>query len=107
MIVDYAVMSTMTTELYLDFWLPVSKLWKSVWVLLLFYYILEMEQITEYGIVIKMSAKRKPPLATCWARYWWAGQQKDKVTIISDIDIIFSKWYWLKRYDLTIQNISI
>ena len=101
MIVDYAVMSSDDNELYLDFWLPVSKLWKErIGVTPVLLYFGNGNPSTEYGIVIKMSAKENLPLATCWARYWWAGQQKDKVTIISDIDMLpFSKWYLVEQVE--------
>mgnify|MGYP003471627216 FL=1 len=95
MIVDYAVMASDDNELYLDFWLPVSKLWKErIGVTPVLLYFGEGNPSEEYGIVVKMKSNKNLPLATCWARYWWAGQQEDKVTIISDIDMLpFSSWY--------------
>jgi hypothetical protein len=96
MIVDYAVMASDDNELYLDFWLPVSKLWKErIGITPVLLYFGDGSPSEEYGIVIKMDKNvSNLPLATCWARYWWVGQQGDKVSIITDIDMLpFSKWY--------------
>lgn len=99
--IDYAVMSSDDNELYLDFWLPVSKLWKErIGITPVLLYFGDGSPSEEYGIVIKMNKNvTNLPLATCWARYWWAGQQKDAITIITDIDMLpFSTWYF--KYQL-------
>jgi hypothetical protein len=97
MTVDYAVMASDDNELYLDFWLPVSKLWKErIGITPVLLYFGDGSPSEEYGIVIKMDKNvSNLPLATCWARYWWVGQQGDKISIITDIDMLpFSKWYF-------------
>ena len=57
MIVDYAVMASDDNELYLDFWLPVSKLWKErIGVTPVLLYFGDGNPSDEYGIVIKMKS---------------------------------------------------
>jgi hypothetical protein len=92
--IDLAIHSSDSNPFYLDFWPIVSKIWKVKFgVTPLLVYIDENHTIpidTTYGIVLKL--KPVPdipvPFQCLWVRYWIPSQYPDKVSIISDIDML-------------------
>jgi hypothetical protein len=99
--IDLAVMSSDDNPFYLDFWPIVSKLWKvKMGVTPVLLYFGDGKPDTTYGEVIKMKLFEKVPLylqCTC-SRLWYPGTQPDKVTILSDIDMLpLSRWYFLTQ----------
>lgn len=100
--IDLAIHSSDSNPFYLDFWPIVSKIWKVKFgVTPLLVYIDENHTIpidTTYGIVLKL--KPVPdipvPFQCLWVRYWIPSQYPDKVSIISDIDMLpISRPYFL------------
>ena len=101
--IDYAIHASDDNPLYLDFWEPVSKIWKLKFgiepVLL---YFGEGNPSTEYGKVIRMKIIKEYPIATqCqWSRFWYATTLGNKVGIISDIDMLpLSKHYFCDQIE--------
>lgn len=96
-------MSSDDNPMYLDFWPVVSKMWrKKIGVIpVLLYFGKDHQKIdTTYGHVINFDTPTKTPIATCWARYWFAAQQCHKVCIISDIDMIpLSTQYFVRQIE--------
>ena len=93
--IDYAVMSSDDNPLYLDFWDVVSKLWNKLNITPVLLYFGEGNPSEQYGKVVRMKSEINKPIVPCWARYWWAGQQDEKVCIITDIDMLpLSEWYF-------------
>lgn len=99
--IDYAIHASDSNPLYLDFWEPVSKLWKLKFgVTPVLLYFGEGDPTTKYGDVIKIDCMPSIPLPLqCqWARYWYATTIKDNVGIISDIDMLpLSKHYFIDQ----------
>lgn len=99
--IDLAVMSSDDNPFYLDFWPIVSKLWKVRFgIAPILLYFGEGNPDQTYGMVIKMKRIENMPLylqCTC-SRLWYPGTQPDKITILSDIDMLpLSRWYFLNQ----------
>lgn len=100
--IDVAIHSSDSNPLYLDFWESVSRAWKTKIgiepVLIYIDHDYDTKIISEqYGKVIRIKPLGDIPLyVQCQTvRYWYATQLKDKVGIISDIDMYpLSKWYF-------------
>lgn len=101
--IDYAIVASDDNPTYLDFWPIVAKLWLRLGITPVLLYFGKTLPQPCGGKIVTMQAAVNPPLATCWARYWWVGQQEEKVSIISDIDMLpFSRWYFvdqIKKYE--------
>ena len=102
--IEYALMSSNSTPMYLDFWPVVSKVWKIKFnVTPVLYYIDNNHDIDisdEYGIVKKFKPVDGIPISlqSLWIRYWGFTEFKDNVCILSDIDMIpMSKRYFLDQ----------
>tara|TARA_R100001082_G_scaffold86120_1_gene52705 strand:- start:7880 stop:8668 length:789 start_codon:yes stop_codon:yes gene_type:complete len=100
--IDYAIHSSDSNPMYLDFWPIVSKIWKLKFnVTPLLIYIDEDHSINiddTYGEVVKMKPIEGIPLylQNLWVRYWYTSQKPDSVNIISDIDMLpLSKKYFV------------
>lgn len=95
--IDFAIMSSDDNPVYLDFWQPVSKVWREKFnITPILLYFGNGNPSEEHGVVIRMGTNfENIPLASCWARYWFTSTLHDKVSIISDIDMIpMSEWYF-------------
>lgn len=92
--IDYAIMSSDSNPMYLDFWPTVSKLWKKKFniepILIYIDEDQEKEISTKYGTVLKLKPIKNIPISiqTLWSRYWLPIQYPENVCIISDIDML-------------------
>jgi hypothetical protein len=91
--IDYALISCDDSH-YLDFWPLVKKQWELLGIEPILIHIGKPRYIQ--GHVVHLSPKNyNLPIATCFARYWYACKLEDKVGIISDIDMIpLNYWYF-------------
>ena len=104
--IDYAIHSSDSNPFYLDFWKPVSKIWKTLFgITPVLIYIDDNHDIdidTTHGKVVKMKPVKGVPIALqcLWVRYWFPSTEPEKVSIISDIDMIpISKKYFQKSIE--------
>lgn len=100
--IDYAIMSSDDNPLYLDFWLPISKVWKEKFnITPVLLYFGNGKPSEEYGVVHYMGTNyNNIPLASCWARYWLPSQLFNATCIITDIDMIpLSTWYFKNQIE--------
>jgi hypothetical protein len=91
--IDYAIHSSDSNKLYLDFWPIVSEIWlkKFSIIPILVYIDAEEKNIDEtYGIVINMKPIKGIPIHSQAqiVRFWVTSLYPEKVSIISDIDMI-------------------
>lgn len=100
--IDYAVHSSDGNPYYLDFWPIVAPLWRRWGIEPLLVYIdydYETKQIDETcGTVIRMKPLENIPIYfQCqWVRFWIPSQYPDKISILSDIDMLpISKQYFV------------
>lgn len=103
--IDYAIMSSNDNPLYLDFWDIVAPLWNRLGITPVLLYFGEHRPKNNGGVIVNMDTLvENEPLATCWSRYWYASTLKDKIGIITDIDMLpLSNWYFVEQ----IANIDI
>jgi len=94
--IDKAIHSVNNNKSYLDFWEPVSMIWKEKFgvepVLFYFYkdYMEEEIEISEkYGKVIRVKMMKEIPEAiqVMWSRYYMPTLYPEEVSIICDIDM--------------------
>lgn len=100
--IGYAVVASDDNPMYLDFWPIVSKLWKRLGITPVLLYFGNGKPSEEHGVVLRMLQREDLPLATCWARYWFAAHSEnaDETIIISDIDMLpFSRWYFVDQLE--------
>jgi hypothetical protein len=102
--IKYAIHSSDSNPLYLDFWPMVSRVWKEKFgVCPVLIYIDKNHNIpidNTHGLVIKMNPVKDIPvyLQCLWVRYWYPSQFPDDVSIICDIDMFpISKRYFLEN----------
>ena len=102
--IKYAIMSSDSNPLYLDFWPIVSKIWKEIFDITPVLYYIDHNQEKDidetYGKVIKMTPVDNIPiyLQCLWVRYWSFTQYTDDVCIISDIDMLpLSKKFFIEK----------
>ena len=100
--IDYAIMSSDSNDLYLDFWPYVSKIWKLKFNIepILIYIDNEDKQIdTTYGKVYKIKPIDSFPIyiQNLFVRYWYPITISDKTTIITDIDMLPISQYYFKE----------
>jgi hypothetical protein len=100
--IEYSIMSSDSNNLYLDFWEPVSKIWKNKFnITPILYYIDENQTLEineDYGKVIRLKPIDGIPvyLQCLWVRYWGFSNFLDDVCILSDIDMLpMSKKYFV------------
>jgi len=92
--IEYAIHSSDSNSMYLDFWPIVSKIWKVKFdIAPLLIYIDENHDIDiddTYGEVIKFKPVKDIPvyLQNLWVRYWYPSQKPDSISILSDIDML-------------------
>jgi hypothetical protein len=100
--IDKVIMSCDDKRYYLDFWEPVSKVWKLKFnihpVLILFGDKKQLNVSEQYGTVIEF--KTNPNILSHiqgqWARYWYPIIEPDTTWLISDIDMFpMSKQYFI------------
>jgi len=102
--IDYAIISSDSNPMYLDFWPIVSKLWKQKFNIepILIYIDEEKDKeiSEEYGTVLRLTPLENIPLyiQTLWSRYWLPSLYPNKTCIISDIDMLpLSKEYFIDK----------
>ena len=107
--IDQAILSSNSDSSYLDFWPIVSKLWKEkIGVEPILIYIDEKQDVElseEYGKVFRWKYIKNIPISiqVLWIRYWFPTLFPNKVSIISDIDMLpLSKHYFIDQ----IKNVS-
>ena len=91
--IKYAIMSSDSNPLYLDFWPVISKIWYEKFNItpVLYYFGDNVDSIdTQYGIVKHMTPAPDVPIyfQCLWVRYWSYAEHLDDISIISDIDMI-------------------
>lgn len=94
MIIDQVLVSTDDNDMYYDFWLPCSRIWRTkMGIVPTLLYFGDRNPSTEFGNVVRfneqfVSSDKIPTyLKTLWARYWYPSTQPDQVFCISDIDM--------------------
>jgi len=104
--IDIAIHSSDSNPFYLDFWPIVSKIWKLKFdIKPILVYIDEDHNIKideTYGEVIKLKPVKGIPLylQNLWVRYWIPSIYPDKVSVISDIDMLpISERYFVKQIE--------
>ena len=101
MIPKYAILSCDSNKEYLDFWEPVSKLWKlkiGITPVLVYVSDVDIQLSCEYGEVVRVSPVPGMSIVTQsqLARYWYPINKPNDVCIISDIDMLpLSRYYFL------------
>lgn len=102
--IDSVILSCNENPLYLDFWNPVSRVWKErfdIEPVLLFFGDKNKHNLSEdHGRIISFPTSTRFPeyLQTLWIRYWYPTQEPEKVWMISDIDMIpISKNYFINQ----------
>jgi hypothetical protein len=100
--IDKVIMSCDDKRYYLDFWEPVSKVWKLKFnihpVLILFGDKKQLNVSEQYGTVVefKTNSNILPHIQAQWARYWYPITEPDTTWLISDIDMFpMSKEYFI------------
>lgn len=104
MTIDYAIHSSDSNPMYLDFWAVTSKIWKLKFgITPILIYIDENTDIEidqTYGMVVKIKPIKGIPiyLQNLWVRYFYPTMMPEKVSIISDIDMLpISKKYFVEQ----------
>jgi hypothetical protein len=103
--INKAIMSSNDDPMYLDFWEPVSKVWKekfNIEPVLVFIGDDETPIDETYGTVIRFKPIDSIPvyLQTLWVRYWIPSQFPNDISIISDIDMFpLSKFYFIEQLE--------
>jgi hypothetical protein len=107
--IDNVILTVNNNKSYLDFWEPVSKIWKQKFniepILYYFYenYFEENINISEkFGKVerIKIIPEFPTALQVMWGRYYFPTTQLEKTWIISDIDMLpMAREYFLKQIE--------
>ena len=98
--IDYAIVSSDSNPFYLDFWQVISKMWFLKFNIMPFLIYIDEKDTkidSTYGIVEKWKPVKDVPiyLQCLWSRYWYPITKPDKVSIISDIDMLpLSRWYY-------------
>lgn len=99
--IDKVIMSCDDKPYYYDFWLPVSKVWKTVFDIHPVLIVISDDDLglsEEYGDVVYMKPVDGVPThvqAQC-VRYWYPTTEQDVTWMISDIDMIpISKHYFI------------
>ena len=104
--IEYAIHSSDSNSMYLDFWPVVSKIWKLRFgVTPVLVYIDENHDIDiddTFGEVVKYKPVDGIPLylQTLWVRYWYPTQKPNNICILSDIDMLpLSKPYFVDQIE--------
>jgi len=101
--IDKAIVSSDDNRFYLDFWEPVSRVWKekfNITPVLLYVSDSDFEPSTKYGEVVRYRPQKGCPiyLQTLWVRYYHPIREPDTVWAISDIDMFpVSREYFVDR----------
>jgi hypothetical protein len=96
--IDFAIMASDESH-YLDFWPLVSEQWKLLGIepVLLYF---GKGRPTDKSVIVFEDKGYDLRIATCFARYWYAATLKEKVGIITDIDMIpLSKCYFVDQIE--------
>lgn len=105
--IDKVIVSSDSNEFYLDFWQPVSFLWKEkfkIQPVLYYFYKNEEERekyiSEEFGKVIKIKCVDDIPVAlqAQWSRYFFPSHDLESVWLLSDIDMLpMSQFYFINQ----------
>lgn len=105
--IDKVILASDSNNFYLDFWEPVSRLWKEKFnidpVLCFFYkdYFEEQIEISEkYGKVLRIKSIPEIPIAlqAQWSRYFFPSLEEQSTWLLSDIDMIpMSEFYFIDQ----------
>ena len=99
--IDYAIMAVDDNPLYSDFWEPVSKCWRSMGITPVLFYFGNKKSFSDEDYVIRQPFVEgiPPALQTLFIRYYGPKLlDKDKVSIISDIDMLpLSEYYFIDQ----------
>lgn len=107
--INKVILSVNNNKLYLDFWKPVSMIWKlkfNIEPVLYYFYSNFLEEDIEidetYGKVIRIPLIKGIPdaIQIMWARYFMPSLDPENTYIISDIDMLpMSKEYFLQQIE--------
>ncbi len=106
--IDFAIVSSDSNPYYLDFWIPVSRVWKqkfNIVPILVYIDNVDLDLSTEFGQVIKIKPIANIPInvQNQIVRFWIPILFPDQVCIISDIDMYpLSSNYFLN----SVKNLS-
>lgn len=104
--ISYAIHSSDSSSLYLDFWPIVSEIWKQKFNVtpILIYIDNDLDKIIDetYGKVIRLKPIENQPihLQNQIVRFWFPIKYQNEVSIISDIDMLpISNEYFTKQIE--------
>ena len=104
--ISYAIHSSDSSSLYLDFWPIVSEIWKEKFNVtpILIYIDNDLDKIIDetYGKVIRLKPIENQPihLQNQIVRFWFPIKYQNEVSIISDIDMLpISNEYFTKQIE--------
>tara|TARA_B100000287_G_C20642306_1_gene783933 strand:- start:323 stop:1162 length:840 start_codon:yes stop_codon:yes gene_type:complete len=90
--IDYICFSCDDSDMYSDFWNPISKFWKTKVGIhpVLLHYGSRDDLSTEFGDIYRVGVHPEIPsyMVGCWGRFWLASNFDEKVCTIGDIDLI-------------------
>jgi hypothetical protein len=100
--IDIAIVSSDSNPFYLDFWNPVSKIWKlkfNVKPILVYIDNVDVQISNEFGEIIRIKPVLGIPISVQnqIVRFWIPIMFPDKVCIISDIDMFPISFNYFKR----------
>ena len=100
--IDKVILACDDKRFYLDFWYPVSKVWKKKFnihpVLILFGDKNILNVSEEFGTVVEFKTQPNilPHIQAQWVRYWYPKTEPNTTWLISDIDMFpISKQYFI------------
>lgn len=93
MLINYAIHSSDSNQMYLDFWPVVSEIWKKKFSIVPVLIFIDDEDITvdnSYGIIIRLKPIKDIPihLQTQIVRFWATTLFLNETSIICDIDML-------------------
>ncbi len=102
--IDKVILATDNNDFYLDFWEPVSKIWKqkfNITPILCYiykdYFEEEKEICKKYGEIIRVKSIPEIPIAlqAQWSRYFFPSTDPESTWLLSDIDMLpMSEFYF-------------
>ena len=90
--IDNIVFSCDDSDMYADFWNPISRFWKTKVGVnpILLHYGSRNDLSTEFGDIFRVDVHPEIPnyMVGCWGRFWLASNLGEQVCTIGDIDLV-------------------